>query len=158
MKWLLEKLYALLKQAKENEKNATNKRDWVASDVYEGQANMIDKIIALFPTNSNFPEIICLCGSTKFMEAFQQANLKFTCEGKIILSVGTNTKTDAELTRENYFKDPDIKRRLDELHKRKIDMCDSVFVLNVGGYIGESTRSEIDYANAIGKPVKYLET
>jgi len=103
------------------------------------------------------PKIVCLCGSTRFMDAFQAANLKLTCEGVIVLSVGTNTKTDAELTRENYFKDPSIKLRLDELHKRKIDLCDEVFVLNVGGYIVESTRSEIDYAKSIGKPIKYLE-
>ena len=43
------------------------------------------------------------------------------------------------------------------MHKRKIDMADEIFVVNVGGYIGESTRSEIDYATANGKPVRYLE-
>lgn len=103
------------------------------------------------------PKIVCLCGSTKFMEAFQNANLKLTLEGKIVLSVGTNTRSDAELTRQNYFDDPAIKVRLDELHKRKIDLADEVFVLNVGGYIGESTRSEIEYAEEHGKPVYYLE-
>lgn len=103
------------------------------------------------------PKIICLCGSTKFMEAFQEANLKFTLEGKIVLSVGTNTKSDAQLTRENYFKDPSIKQRLDELHKRKIDLADEVFILNVGGYIGESTRSELEYAISKNKPIEYLE-
>jgi len=51
----------------------------------------------------------------------------------------------------------DYKIKADELHKRKIDLCDEVFVLNVGGYIGESTRSEIEYALKIGKSVKYLE-
>lgn len=50
-----------------------------------------------------------------------------------------------------------IKTMLDELHKRKIDLSDEILVLNVGGYIGESTRSEINYAEAHGKPVKYLE-
>lgn len=49
------------------------------------------------------------------------------------------------------------KEHMDELHKRKIDLCDEVFVFNKGGYIGESTRSEINYANETGKPVKYLE-
>ena len=56
-----------------------------------------------------------------------------------------------------YGAESDYKRKADELHKRKIDLCDEVFVLNVGGYIGESTRNEIEYANNIGKPVKYLE-
>jgi hypothetical protein len=103
------------------------------------------------------PTIVCLCGSTKFMEAFQEANLRLTIAGEIVLSVGTNTKSDAQLTRENYWADPSIKIRLDELHKRKIDLADYVYVLNVGGYIGESTRSEIDYALCRGKEVRYLE-
>ena len=50
-----------------------------------------------------------------------------------------------------------MKARLDELHLRKIDLADEVMVLNVGGYIGDSTRREIEYANAHGKPVRYLE-
>lgn len=102
------------------------------------------------------PKIVCLCGSTRFMEAFQTANLKFTCEGKIVLSVGCNTKSDRDLLFSGELTH-ELKIMLDELHKRKIDLCDEVFVLNVGGYIGESTRSEIDYAIKIGKPIKYLE-
>ena len=98
------------------------------------------------------PEIVCLCGSTRFFKAFDEQNFKLTLEGKIVLSIGCNTKSDEglELTVEN-------KIRLDELHKRKIDLCDTVFVINVGGYIGDSTRSEIDYAKSVGKPVGYLE-
>lgn len=98
------------------------------------------------------PEIVCLCGSTRFFRTFDEQNFRLTLEGKIVLSVGCNTKSDEglKLTAED-------KVRLDELHKRKIDMCDSVLVLNVGGYIGDSTRSEIEYAERIGKPVKYLE-
>jgi hypothetical protein len=101
------------------------------------------------------PRIVCLCGSTRFMEAFQAANLRETIAGRIVLSIGCNTKSDAdlmvlgELTQE-------AKAALDELHKRKIDLADEIFVLNVGGYIGESTRSEIAYAEAHSKPVRYL--
>jgi hypothetical protein len=102
------------------------------------------------------PEIVCLCGSTRFMEAFQEANLKETLAGNIVLSVGTNTKSDAQLTRENYFADPEIKIRLDELHKRKIDLADTVYILNVNGYIGESTQSELDYAIQKEKKIRYL--
>lgn len=102
------------------------------------------------------PKIVCLCGSTRFMEAFQEANLRLTCEMNIVLSVGCNTKSDRDLLFSGEMTE-ELKERLDWLHKRKIDMCDEVFVLNVGGYIGESTRSEIDYALKIGKPVKYLE-
>lgn len=100
------------------------------------------------------PEIVVLCGSTRFMDAFQDANLHLTLQGIIVLSIGCNTKSDAEL-------EPTLpkfdKVALDELHKRKIDLADRVLVLNVDGYIGESTRSEIDYAIAHDKPIEYLE-
>ena len=46
---------------------------------------------------------------------------------------------------------------LDDMHNRKIDMADEIFVINVGGYIGSSTKSEIEYTHATGKPVRYLE-
>lgn len=98
------------------------------------------------------PEIICLCGSTRFFKVFDESNFRLTLEGKIVLSIGCNTKSDVGLNLT-----ADDKSRLDELHKRKIDLCDRVFVLNVGGYIGDSTRSEIAYAKAHGKPVQYLE-
>ena len=98
------------------------------------------------------PVVVCLCGSTRFMEAFQAANLRLTLEGKIVLSVGCNTKSDVGLGI-----DEATKLRLDELHKRKIDMADEVLVLNVGGYIGSSTRGEIQYAWDHGKRVTFLE-
>ena len=99
-----------------------------------------------------FPKIVCLCGSTRFKEEFQQANLEETLKGNIVLSIGCNTKSDVGLgiTEEK-------KKELDELHKRKIDLADKVLVLNVGGYIGSSTKSEIEYATKHGKPVMYLE-
>lgn len=98
------------------------------------------------------PTIVCLCGSTKFKDAYQEANLKETLKGKIVLSVGCYAHSDTELgiTEET-------KVQLDVLHKRKIDLCDEVFVINVGSYIGSSTRSEIEYAKKIGKRVRYLE-
>src|SRR5215813_1897283 len=89
----------------------------------------------------NFPKIVCLCGSTRFMEAFQEANLRETLARNIVLSVGCNTKSDESLGLLAA-----VKVRLDELHKRKIDLADEILVLNVGGYIGESTLSEIKYA------------
>ena len=46
---------------------------------------------------------------------------------------------------------------LDDMHKRKIDMADEIFVINVGGYIGDSTQSEIDYAAKAGKSIRFLE-
>lgn len=101
----------------------------------------------------NLPEIVCLCGSTRFYKTFDEQNFRLTLDGKIVLSIGCNTKSD-----EGLKLTEDDKVRLDELHKRKIDLCDSVLVLNVDGYIGDSTKSEIAYAEKNGKPVSYLET
>lgn len=107
---------------------------------------MIEKIM---------PEIVCLCGSTRFGDAFRDANLRLTLDGKIVLTVGCDTKSDDQLFTPGRLKW--LKPMLDELHKRKIDLCDSILVLNVNGYIGDSTRSEIEYAKVHGKSVVYLE-
>lgn len=98
------------------------------------------------------PEIVCLCGSGRFREAFEQAEFDETLAGRIVLTIGCNTKDIARTTDLAHHKP-----MLDELHKRKIDLCDRVHVLNVGGYIGSSTRSEIEYATKLGKPITYLE-
>ncbi|HUX02240.1 MAG TPA: hypothetical protein VMY35_14845 [Phycisphaerae bacterium] len=100
----------------------------------------------------SFPRIVCLCGSTRFMPAFRAAMLAETLADRIVLTVGSALRSDDELglTR-------DAKQRLDELHLRKIDLADEVFVLNVGGYIGESTGNELAYALALAKPVRTLE-
>jgi hypothetical protein len=106
----------------------------------------------------DFPKIVCLCGSTRFMDAFQAANLRETLAGNIVLSVGCNTKSDASLfgglSNGDLHK---VKESLDSLHKRKIDLADEIFVLNVGGYIGDSTRSEIEYAYRQHKQIRFLE-
>lgn len=98
------------------------------------------------------PEVVVLCGSTRFSEAWAKARYDLTLEGKIVLTIGCDTKSD-----EGLGITPEQKEALDELHKRKIDMADRVFVLNVGGYIGASTRSEIEYAEWFEKPIDYLE-
>jgi DNA-directed RNA polymerase subunit RPC12/RpoP len=104
------------------------------------------------------PTIVCLCGSTRFSEAYQKANFDETLAGKIVLTIGCDTKRD-----DNLFGDLSpqefalLKKRLDQLHKRKIDLADEILVLNVGGYVGESTRGEIEYAKAHGKTIRWLE-
>jgi len=103
------------------------------------------------------PEIVCLCGSTKFYDAFQSANYRLTMAGFIVLIVGFYPHSAEQAHGEDVGCSPEQKLGLDELHKRKIDLADSIFVLNVGGYIGESTASEIEYAKQTGKPVTYLE-
>ena len=97
-------------------------------------------------------KVITLCGSTRFKDAFMEAQKRLTLAGNIVISVGLfGHSGDAEVWTEG------TKDLLDDMHKRKIDMADEIFVINVGGYIGSSTRSEIEYAMATGKTVNYLE-
>jgi len=102
------------------------------------------------------PPITVLCGSTRFKDAWYEQGKRLTHEGHIVLSVG-DLDTSSSARNVNVPIDPALKVRLDELHKRKIDLADEVLVLNVGGYIGSSTRSEIEYAEKLGRPVRYLE-
>ena len=104
-----------------------------------------------------FPRIVCLCGSTRFYEAWQEWNYRETMAGNIVLGVGFYPHCADKAHAAHVGVGPGEKEKLDELHKRKIDLADEVLVLNVGGYVGDSTRSEIDYATAHGKPVRYLE-
>ncbi|MBR5658516.1 MAG: hypothetical protein IKX10_03875 [Lachnospiraceae bacterium] len=96
-------------------------------------------------------KVITLCGSTRFKDAFLEAQKRLTLEGNIVISVGLfGHSGDSEVWAEG------TKEMLDDMHKRKIDMADEIFVINVDGYIGASTRSEIEYAKATGKTVRYL--
>lgn len=104
------------------------------------------------------PVIVCLCGSTRFKDAFDEAIYTETMAGRIVLSVGFYMHATGNRHGQDVGATPEQKIALDELHKRKIDLCDEVYVLNVGGYIGESTRSEIEYAQSNNKPVRYLES
>ena len=96
-------------------------------------------------------KVITLCGSTRFKDEFIEAQKKLTLEGNIVISVGLfGHSGDEEVWAEN------IKPMLDEMHFRKIDMADEIFVINVGGYIGSSTRNEIEYAKSTHKKINYL--
>jgi hypothetical protein len=104
------------------------------------------------------PRIVCLCGSTRFGNFFHIANLKQTLAGEIVLSIGCDTKSDADLAAVGALGADLDKAGLDELHKRKIDLADYVLVISdEAGYFGESTWSEIKYAWAHGKPVEFAE-
>jgi hypothetical protein len=97
-------------------------------------------------------KIITLCGSTKFRDEFIAEQKRLTLEGNIVISVGLfGHSGDEEVWTEK------TKVMLDDMHKRKIDLADEIFVINVGGYIGSSTRSEIDYAISTNKTVNYME-
>lgn len=95
--------------------------------------------------------VITLCGSTRFKEQFLEAQKRLTLAGNIVISVGLfGHSGDDEVWTEG------TKEMLDNMHKRKIDIADAIYVINVDGYIGSSTRSEIEYAKSQGKVIRYL--
>jgi hypothetical protein len=97
-------------------------------------------------------KVITLCGSTRFKDEFIEAQKRLSLAGNIVISVGLfGHSGDAEVWTDG------IKEMLDDMHKRKIDMADGIYVINVGGYIGNSTRSEIEYAKSHGKTIEYLK-
>lgn len=100
------------------------------------------------------PRTITLCGSTRFMEQFREADAMLTSQGIIttgVALVATQCGTDVQHV------DPDLKAQLDELHFRKIDWTDGVYIVNVGGYVGYSTDREVRYAYSQGKQIDSLE-
>lgn len=97
------------------------------------------------------PKIICLCGSTKFKEAFEKAERDIALRGEICLTVGLFGHI------EGLDMNGETKRKLDILHLQKIDLADEIFVLNVGGYVGDSSLREISYAMSMKKSVVFLE-
>ena len=104
-------------------------------------------------------KVITLCGSTRFKEEFMKVQKELTLQGNIVISVGLfGHSGDAEVW-ENMDEGTltKTKEMLDDMHKRKIDMADEIFVINVNGYIGESTKSEIEYAKKAGKKINYLQ-
>ena len=97
-------------------------------------------------------KVLTLCGSTRFKDAFLETQKRLTLEGNIVISVGLfGHSGDDEVWNEG------TKEMLDDMHKRKIDMADAIYVINVGGYVGSSTRSEIEYARKNGKEILSLE-
>jgi len=97
-------------------------------------------------------KVITLCGSTKFKEQYLEAQKQLTLKGYIVISVGLfGHSGDDEVWTEG------TKAMLDDMHLRKIDLADEIFVINVGGYIGSSTQCEIAYAKSRGIAVRYLE-
>lgn len=148
--------------------------NWIGRDTYYRKDSEVDGC----PHYKQYerPEIVCLCGSTRFVEKYAEVNEWETLAGKIVLSCGCFDKSVSE----------EVKKQLDELHFRKIDLADSIFVVNPlvwhcrehdfwhwkfdceqclienksysfeEPYIGESTKREIAYAKANGKTVRYL--
>jgi hypothetical protein len=98
------------------------------------------------------PEVVTLCGSTRFQTEFERVNREMTMQGKIVISLGVF----GHLEMPDYnWDDSDLKQMLDTLHKRKIDIADRVHIINPDLYLGVSTRCEIRYAYAVGKRVTF---
>lgn len=108
--------------------------------------------------NKNKSRIICLCGSTRFTELMLIKQWELTKQGFVVLSWCALPDSYFKGEPKSHVGDEEgVKKIVDEVHMRKIDLADEVFVLNVGGYMGESTRNEIMYAQKMGKSIKYLE-
>lgn len=96
---------------------------------------------------TDLPEIVCICGSARFQTEMRAANRELTFAGVIVVAP---SEADPSPT-------PEQKAVLDALHLRKIDLADRVLVVNPGGYVGDSTRREIAYAQAAGKPITFTD-
>ena len=104
------------------------------------------------------PRVVCLCGSTRFFDAFLKVNLEETLAGRIVLSVASDRQTEEKLFVTLSQADLEHTRQnLEALHLRKIDLADEILVINLGGYVGEGTAREVRYAHQTGKPVRWLE-
>lgn len=97
-------------------------------------------------------KIITLCGSARFIDDFKRMQKQLTLQGYIVMTINNISPTDSDIVWTD-----ELKTMLDDMHKRKIDLCDEIFVINKGGYIGQSTKSEIEYATKLGKKVNYME-
>ncbi|WP_030574726.1 hypothetical protein [Streptomyces aureocirculatus] len=100
----------------------------------------------------NFPRIVAICGSTRFMAEMAAADVRETKAGRIVVKPGCDLKSPHE-----FWSDPveaeALKTQLDELHRSKILLADEVLV--VGDYLGDSTKSEVAYARSLGRPVRF---
>ena len=117
----------------------------MSTDLFEAWNNALGK-----------PPIVCLIGSTRFLEQFFEAGWRYTLRGYIVLSIGVVQTADAQGGHGGEMVSQDCADMLDELHRRKIDMAEEVFCVNPGGYIGKSTAAEIEYSKVHGKRLLYL--
>ena len=100
--------------------------------------------------NKTKPKVVTLCGSTRFKDKFFEVAKELTCEGYIVLAPFHFRHCGDIIT-------PKLSELLYSLHIKKIEISDEIYVINVNGYIGESTEKEIEYAKATSKKIRYLE-
>lgn len=110
--------------------------------------------------NSTRPRIYTLCGSTRFPPAFELANMHLSLQGHIVIGLGMMGHADeprgARFLTSDGNENTLVKQGLDRLHFHKIDLSDAIYVVNVGGYVGSSTRKEVAYARSSGKSVEWM--
>ena len=96
-------------------------------------------------------KVITVCGSYKFKKEMLEVTEKLTLDGNCVLTPIELSKADKEAyTQEEAM-------MIDKMHKEKIRLSDAIYVVNVCGYIGQSTKSEIEYAKSLKKEILYLE-
>ena len=111
------------------------------------------RVRAIMPTGA-YPDVVCLCGSARFSEAYREANLRETLAGKIVLDM----RSDADLfAGMSAGEGAGLRARLDNLHLRKCELSDEILVLNVGGYVDEFTARGIAFAELLDIPIRWLE-
>ena len=148
-----------------------NSSEWVDSSRNERTAGVDDQggegLVLPFPDHGAMEDqqapksaegdakVITLCGSTRFEAEFAEVNQRLTVDGCVVISLGMFGLPD--LPGYDWTADgSDLKGRLSRVHFQKIRMADEVYIVDPGGYVGESTRREIAYAESLGKPVRYL--
>lgn len=135
-------------------RSAYSGRDDEAALMARRCANDLDDVVE--DVFGDIPEIVCLCGSTRFEGAFKREQFRLTVEEQaIVLTVAGDWKDGHDDVWDEI--DDEGKEALDELHFRKIDLADRVHVLNVDGYVGSSTINEIGHAIETGTEVSWLE-
>ncbi len=94
-------------------------------------------------------KIITLCGSTNFKDEYERVNRILTLQGNVVFSCG--------VFRGDYPNIEEHRDLLEDVHKRKIDLSESIVVINLGGHTSKHTREEIEYAKSKNKKIIYLE-
>ena len=147
------KIYLQVGELDENDNNdfemLRSDVTWCADKIYKNDIEYRLKEKNPTACNKTAKGIITLCGSTRFYETFLEINNKLTAKGYIVLSIGV-VKSKAVMLDKS---DPELEKMLDALHREKILMSDSIFVIDFDGYIGESTKGEIEFAEKYGKRI-----
>ena len=160
LRWKDERIRELeAENAKLRDELAEIEATTVPSGQYLDVVAQCDKLHAEFERGKlpdGFPKIICLCGSSRFISELAITGWELEKKGYIALGLHLLPRRYTDLP-DHLAEAQGVKETMDELHKRKIDLADEVLILNIGGYIGESTRSELEYARAHGKPVRFIE-